>query len=973
MSVIAARGRSRRIRLAFSIGLALAAPGAMSLAFADTITAPGLVAPGKITYDTAGMPTIQAASDNDAAFLMGYAHARYRFFQMDLTRRSVSGTLAALVGPSQLSNDVQARTLGLRRAADKTWLAMSDDMRGWLTAYANGVNFWVKNNPLPPEYGALDLTQADPWTPIDSICVGKGLAFQLSFDLDISATIQLGAYQASGKAAGYDGTALFFGDVVRTAPPDNRVSVPGFQPGAAASLHASTQSSGEGVAPAASVGVQSIGTIDPTTIKLAQNYRDAVRDNPLFKKALEGHDTPIGSNEWVVGGANTASGKPILSNDPHLSLALPPVFTEVHVYSTDSRFAKPMDVTGASVPGLPGVVQGCNQRVCWGTTTNTLDVTDTFQEKLKLNAFGLPYAIVHDGVDEPVQYIFQSFFVNQLNGTPNNVVRDNSIGYLNGAVTVVVPRRNDGPLVQIDTTSSTGLSVAYTGWEATFELQSFRQINRAANLSDFQTALSYFDFGSQNFVYADVDGNIAYFATGEEPVRADLQAGTVGGGVPPFLIRDGSGAAHHDWLPVSHPQPNQATPYEILPANEIPFVINPASGYVANANNDPIGYSLDNNALNQARPGGGIYYLGPGGENGWRVGRIDRVLQGYIAAGHKITAADMQALQANTQSLDAELVLPYLLAAYDHALSKGAWSQLAGLASDPRIGEAIARLRAWDYSNPTGIQAGFDPGDNPAAMAPPSQAEADASVAATLWATWRSYALHNTIDATLTAVGLKNYLPGTSDAFTGLKWLLDQFPTLQGKGASGLPFFNAPGAPDPASARDFVLLGSMKNALDQLASSAMAPAFGGSTNQGDYRWGVLHRIVFKHPLGGPFSIPGQNGFTSPYGITDLAPGLPGVSRSGAWENVNVANYNLRGTGANDFMFGSGPARRFVGEMQSTIVAAEVIPGGNSGVLGSANYADQLPLWLTNRYHPLAITVADAVAAAKSELDFAPLP
>jgi len=87
----------------------------------------------------------------------------------------------------------------------------------------------------------------------------------------------------------------------------------------------------------------------------------------------------------------------------------------------------------------------------------------------------------------------------------------------------------------------------------------------------------------------------------------------------------------------------------------------------------------------------------------------------------------------------------------------------------------------------------------------------------------------------------------------------------------------------------------------------------------------------------------------------------------------VANYNLRGTGANDFMFGSGPARRFVGEMQSTIVAAEVIPGGNSGVLGSANYADQLPFWLMNRYHPLAITVADAVAAAKSELDFAPLP
>jgi penicillin amidase len=175
------------------------------------------------------------------------------------------------------------------------------------------------------------------------------------------------------------------------------------------------------------------------------------------------------------------------------------------------------------------------------------------------------------------------------------------------------------------------------------------------------------------------------------------------------------------------------------------------------------------------------------------------------------------------------------------------------------------------------------------------------------------------------------------------------------------------------SARDFVLLGSLKNALDQLASAAMAPAFGGSTNQADYRWGQLHRIVFAHPLGGPFSIPGQDGFTSPYGFVDLSADLPGLARGGAWQTVNVADYNLRANSANGFMFGSGPARRFVGEMQPTIVAAEVLPGGNSGVLGSPYYADQLPLWLTNRYHPLAIPVAGAVAAAKSELDFAPHP
>ncbi len=952
------RNIGRRIFTSFAL-LGLCAPLA-----AQTLIAPGMTAPGSISYNAEGVPTISAANDNDAAFLQGYAHARDRFYQMDFTRRAVSGTLAELVGPTALANDIQTRTLGLRRGAERTWRALSDDMRGWMLAYSNGVNYWLTTAPaLPPEYGALDLTRATPWTPVDSIVVGKGLAFQLSFDLDIDPTIRLGTYQAAAAAAGLNATALYFNDIFRAAPFDNRVSVPGFRPTASGATTESDALVGDG--PIGDDPIPEVALVDPQVVAMAQQYRDAIQGNPLLERALEGHDSPIGSNEWVVSGSRTASGKAILSNDPHLSLGLAPVFTEQHVYSADTRYPQPMDVTGVTVPGAPGVIQGCNQTMCWGTTTNSLDVTDVFNERLRLNSYGLPYAIVHDGADEPIQWIFQNYYVNQLNGTPNNIVRNNTIGYTNGGVTLIVPRRNNGPILSLNGLS--GLSVAYTGWGATKELESFRRINRAATVAQFRDALTYFDFGSQNFVYSDAAGNIAYFTSGEAPVRADLQAGTVGGGTPPTFIRDGTGVAKHDWLPVSRPQPNQATPYEILPASEMPFVVNPASGYIANANNDPIGFSLTNNPLSMTRPGGGIYYLDGGGSSSLRMGRIDRELQRLIASGNPITAADMRTLQANTQSLDAQLLMPYLLGAYDRSIATGAWADARALATDAKVAEAISRLRAWDFSSPTGIQQGYDAGDNPNALPMPSQQEIDKSVAATIYATFRAAVLRNTIEAALTKIGLANNLPGGGDGLKALKYQLDNYATLRGKGTSGINFFVATGSPDADAARDFLLLKSVKDGLDRLASADFNAAFAGSTNLADYRWGKLHRITFSHSLGGPFNVPGAN----PYPFQNLASNLPGLARDGGYETVNVAAHNIRANTVNGFMFGSGAARRFVGEMSNTIDAGQIIPGGPSGVLGSPFYVSQLGRWLTAQYKPLPISQGAALALTVTTINFTP--
>ena len=939
----------RRGRLFLAVGFVLACTHAQA---ADPIKIPLLNGAASIANDADGIPLIKATTSHDVAFLQGVAHARDRFFQMDFSRRGASGTAAELLGQPALASDVQTRTIGLRRAAWETWEHASDETRAWLKAYADGVNWWLsQQTTLPPEYGALEITQVEPWSPIDTIVIGKALAFQLSFDLDIQPTLELAGYQQAGQAAGFDGAVLYFGDTHRFAPPDDRVTLPGFQPAAAAtgSTGAALRTAGSGFA---------VPTIDAETVALAKAYHEKIVDNPLIGPQLKSREQRSGSNEWAVAGSLTQSGKPIIANDPHLSLALPPVFVEQHLVTTNPA----LNVTGVTVPGAPGVIQGCNDKLCWGTTVNPLDVTDVFKETLRLNNYGLPYAIVHDGQEEPVEWVFQNFYVNKTgDGVADNISRDNSIGYTNGAVTVLVPRRNHGPIVQLS--GNTGLSVAYTGWGATNELESFRRINLAQNRAEFEDALTYFDVGSQNFAYADVDGNIAYYTSAEAPVRTDLQTQNApGGGIPPWLIRDGSGALKHDWMPVTHPQPNQATPFEILPPSEMPHAVNPEAGYFANGNNDPIGTSLDNNPLNQVRPGGGLYYLNSN-YTGYRVGRIDRVLAGYRASGHKITVADMQKLQANNQLLDAELVSPHLVQALERAQAGGAWGPLAALGADAGVTEAIGRIKVWDYSAPTGIQQGYDPGDNPASLPVPTQAEVNASVAATVYALWRGQVIRNTVDATLTKVGLGSVLPGGDDAHIGFKFLLDNFALLKGKGLSGLNFFAVPASvgtpPTPEDARDYILLKSMQEGLARLASDALAPAFANSTNQNDYRWGKLHRIVFAHPLNGPFNLPGPN----PYGFANLAPDLPGVARSGGFNAVDASSHDARANTINAFMYSHGPARRFVGEMQPKINAFEIIPGGTSAVLGSPWYASQLGRYLTNSYHPLVIDQAAATTAA----------
>ena len=921
----------------------------------------GLMNPAEVLYPETQIPTVKASSLQDAAFMNGYLHAKDRLFQMDYTRRLANGQVSEMVGAAGLNTDIQLRTLGFRRSALKSYLNASTESKSILRSYTNGVNAWLKDNDLPIEYAGLELTTIPRWTVLDSLAIVKLIAFQLSNDLqEIDWTIAIGTFQQVGAAAGFDGTALFLDDLYRAGPPDDRVTVPGFLESIGGAILKDNETNTKGTK-----DYSQFTQYSTSDIAMAKKISDIWKSQPDLKKLMNDGSKDKGSNTWAISGEHTTSGFPIVSNDPHLSLDYPSVFYPIHLIVDDGTEVS-YNAAGVGFPGAPVIAQGCNSELCWGSTVHPVDETDFYFEDIKTNLFGLPAFTVFNGVEEPIHYIFQIYYANQIGDGIMDNTEDQKVGYDAGGITYIVQRRNNGPILSVDRENNRAVSMQYTGFSATQEVQAFINMTKAHNVSEFKEALTQFDVGSQNFGVADIYGNIAYFTGAEVPIREDLQTMMAPDGVPPMFIRDGTGARKNEWMPVSNPQANQAEPHEIIPTAEMPQWENPDRGWFANANNDPIGLSADNNVLNQLRPGGGLYYLSQGGYSTYRMGRIDRLITSALENGGKVDASDNKAWQANNQMLDAELIMPHILNAFNNAAAGDAWPGIAQFLADPRATATLDKFLAWDFSTPTGVDEGYDPGENPFALTPATASEIDNSVAATIYSTWRSMAVRNTIDATMNGVDaaigqevLGPQLPGSKYAFNGFKNLLDSFPENKGVGGSGINFFTNPSAPTPEDARDFIILASLKQALDLLASDEFAPAFNNSNNIMDYRWGKLHRIEFTHVLSSSLSVP--NGL---FGLS-TQPGLTGVARSGGYQVLDASTHSIRANTLNGFMFADGPARRMVATMTDTGPAAEqIIPGGQSGnITDGALYVNQLFHWLTNNYFPLIVNPAiiDAIS------------
>jgi penicillin G amidase len=931
----------------------------------ETISLAQLHGPARILRDVDGMPHIYAFDEHDALFLQGWVEAQDRLFQIDVLRRQASGTLAELLGSGALSSDVELRTIGLARAAERSLAAYSPATRDGLQAFADGVNAWVQRNPLPLQYGALELTRFAPWTALDSAIIGKALAFQLSFDLDDGPTRDYQAYVAKlGPQGAY---AMFFGDIFRAAPFDSASSIPD-STGTAPFLGGLSKTTG-GASLKAGASMSSAmapsaapAALDPVVVKGLRDLRRRYESVPFLKNTLTRSEQQIGSNEWAVAGWRTKDGRPLVSNDPHLSLDLPPNFYQVQLNSSKDG----LDAIGSSVAGTPWIVLGQNRYVAWGETTTGFDVTDTYLEQLMPDATS-PSGIssVYMGALEHVIPIPVTFKVNLRDGLANGPDTVVALPAGNGipAAVLTIPRRNNGPIVA-DLGNGLAISVQYTGFSGTRELETFRLLNRARNVDDFRTALQYFDVGSQNFIYGDIYGNIGYFTTSEVPLREDLQANTVNGS-PPWFIRDGQGG--NEWLKDPNPDKYNGTGYLSLPASELPQTVNPKNGFVVNANNDTAGTTLDNDPVNQLRVGGqGIYYLGYTFDFGTRAGRITQALNERFAKG-KVDRRDMEAIQADVTLFDAEVFTPYILNAFADASQPDAPLALKAVASDPRVAEAVGRLQAWNFTTPTGVESGYDSSDHDGYRLPPSAAEIQNSIAATIYSVWRGQAIHNGVDVTLNGLGVPT--PGSADAVKALRHLVER----DGIGLSTVDFFGwaAPlGLPQAAQRRDYVMLKSLQDALDLLAGPNFQAAFLGSTNQNDYVWGRLHRIVFDGlAVGGPFSIPNaQLGF--PPSFDDL----PGLATDGGFGVVDASSHGARAASSNDFMFGSGPNRRYVGvpgTAPGMIEGRTALPGGMSGVLSSPFYANLLGRWLTNDTYPLRDNMGEVMQNLSSQQMFKP--
>ncbi len=556
-----------------------------------TLALPGLKAPVEIVRDRYGVPHIYAASVDDAQFALGFVHAQDRLWQMEMNRRIGAGRLSEALGPATLDADKFLRTLGVRRVAEATLKALDAATQSGLAAYAAGVNAYLaqRSGPLPPEF-LLTGVRPEPWQAADSVAWIKMMAW----DLGGNWRSELLRLRLSKK--------LSSEQIAEFLPP-----YPGDAPLVLADY--------------------------------AKLYRELDTEK-LAAFAIPGLAEGGASNNWVIAGSRSASGKPLLANDPHLGLAAPAVWYFAHLS------APGYEVMGATLPGVPAVVLGHNRDIAWGFTNTGPDVQDLYIERL--DAAGQ--------VLEPA-------------GWRPLATRSETIKIKGQAdVNLTVRSSRHGPLVSdVFKPAADALRPGYAlafAWTALREddlsMQAAGKFAHARNWNEFLDAARDFASPQQNMVFADASGNIGFVAPGRVPLRKpenDLK------GQAPAPGWD----AKYDWA-------------GFIPFDALPRSYNPASGAVITANHKIV-------------PADYPYYLTSEWVPPYRADRIAELL----AATTKHDVANFARIQGDTLSLQERELLPYLLKAkVEDADGREVLAQLAKWNGDMRTDAAEPLIvSAW--------------------------------------------------------------------------------------------------------------------------------------------------------------------------------------------------------------------------------------------------------------------------------------
>jgi penicillin amidase len=545
-----------------------------------------------------GVTHVTADVDYDVFFAQGVAHAQDRLFQLEYNKRVAAGTVSEIAGINTIEVDKLSRIIGFRKAAEKSLSALSQQTRDNIQAYVDGINAYLKTDPnLPPMFGFLDV-KPTTWEPVDVLAclkvVGWTLGSNHNREIARFKMLQRGTSKERIDQIMPQYLLNKFPSVLKHE--DLGINL---TPEEIEAIEANLRDD---------TGYFQPEIISNTTTDKKPYVPIEGRsfvENELKKAFEELFIDPfaeLGSNNWVISGKFTKRGKPLLSDDPHMKLSAPGIWYLNHLHSKLTG----LNVIGASFVGVPGVIIGRNQKIAWGITTSYADVQDVYAIEEKES--GETY--IHNGTVH--EYTKREEYI--------KIVDDDD-------QTITVLETIYGPVINslYDVHGDVPLSLRWTalhGGDTT--LESYMKLNYAQNHEEFLEAMKSYVIPSQNFVYADDEGNIAYLLAGKVPVRKTGHSGR-------FVVQ---GNGKYDYF-----DSNNIDQY--IPFEEMPQVLNPARGFIVSANN-------------RITPPGFKYSVSQDYFKTYRAKRIEELITSKIQANVTMSVSDMKVMQADVKSLMAQ-------------------------------------------------------------------------------------------------------------------------------------------------------------------------------------------------------------------------------------------------------------------------------------------------------------------------------